>query len=61
MNLGIIKRTFSYLDKLCFLNLYKSIVRPHLEYASTVLSVYIRRTASLLKMSKEGRLEWYTA
>ena len=35
-NLGIIKRTFSYLDKTVLLNLYKSIVRPHLEYASTV-------------------------
>ena len=38
-NLGIIKRTFSYLDKTVFLNLYKSIVRLHLEYASTVWSV----------------------
>ena len=35
-NLGIIKRKFSYLDKTVFLYLYKSIVRPHLEYASTV-------------------------
>ena len=38
-NLGIIKKTFSYLHKTVFLNLYKSIVRPHLEYASTVWSV----------------------
>ena len=35
-NLGIIKIAFSYLDKTVFLNLYRSIVRPHLEYASTV-------------------------
>ena len=35
-NLGIIKRTFSYLDKAMFLNLYKALVRPHFEYASTV-------------------------
>ena len=35
-NLGIIKRTFSYLDKAMFLSLYKALVRPHLEYASTV-------------------------
>ena len=35
-NLGIIKRTFSYIDKTVFLNLYKALVRPHLEYGSTV-------------------------
>ena len=35
-NLGLIKRTFSYLDKTVFLNLYKTIVRPHLEYASVL-------------------------
>ena len=34
--LGIIKRSFSYLDKEMLLILYKSLVRPHLEYASTV-------------------------
>ena len=30
-NLGLIFRTFTYLDKDMFLNLYKSLVRPHLE------------------------------
>ena len=42
-NLGIIKRTFSYLDKTVFLNLYKSIVHPHLECASTVWSVLYKK------------------
>lgn len=37
-NLGIIFRTFTFMDKEMFLNLYKSIVRPHLEYAVTVCS-----------------------
>ena len=40
-NLGIIKRTFTYLDKQIFLNLYKANVRPHLEYASTVWSPHL--------------------
>ena len=35
-NLGLIFRTFTYIDKDIFLNLFKSLVRPHLEYASTV-------------------------
>jgi ribonuclease P/MRP protein subunit RPP40 len=36
--LGMIKHTFSYLGDNTFNLLYKSIVRPHLEYASTVWS-----------------------
>ena len=32
--LGVIKRNFKHLDKESFLHLYKSLVRPHLEYAS---------------------------
>ena len=35
-NLEIIFRTFPYIDKDIFLNLFKSLVPPHLEYASTV-------------------------
>ena len=35
-NLGLIFRSFTYIDKAMtlFLNLYKSLVRPHLEYAT---------------------------
>ena len=35
-NLGIIFRTFTYMDHDMFRNLYKTIVRPHVEYATTV-------------------------
>jgi hypothetical protein len=42
--LGMIKRSFTYryMDKNMFTTLYKSIVRPHLEYGSniTIPSVY---------------------
>ena len=34
--LGIIRRTFQFLDKEAFMTLYKSMVRPNLEYASPV-------------------------
>lgn len=37
-NLGIIFRTFSYMDTEMFLNLFKSMIRPHLEYATVVWS-----------------------
>ena len=33
---GIIKRSFKYMDKDMFIKLYKSIVRPHLEYANVI-------------------------
>ena len=34
--LGIIFRTFTYMDKEMFLNLFKSLTKPHLEYATVV-------------------------
>ena len=42
-NLGIINRSFSYMDKSMFLNLYKTLVRSHLEYASPVWSPFLRK------------------
>ena len=32
--LGLIKRSFSFMDKEMFLPLYKALIRPHLEYAT---------------------------
>ena len=37
-NLGIIFRTFTYLDPEMFLTLYRSLVRPNLEYATVIWS-----------------------
>jgi hypothetical protein len=39
--LGMIKRSFTYMDKNMFTTLYKSIVRPHLEYGSNIWSVML--------------------
>ena len=36
--LGLIKRNFIYMDRNTFILLYKSLVRPHLEYANSVWS-----------------------
>ena len=38
--LGIIKRNFIYMDETSFILLYKSMVRPHLEYANSVWCSY---------------------
>ena len=34
--IGIIRRTFTFIDGDSFTNLYKSLVRPHLEYGNIV-------------------------
>ncbi len=39
--LGIVKRTFIYLEKDIFLRLYKMLIRPHLEYATCVWNPWL--------------------
>ena len=41
--LGCLKHTFKYMNKDIFLMLYKSLVRPHLEYASCIWSPQLKR------------------
>ena len=41
--MGIIRRTFTYLDEHSFLMLYKALVRPHVEYANQIWSPYLRK------------------
>ena len=41
--LGMIKRSFSYMDKEMLLTLFKGIVRPHLEYGSIAWSVIYKK------------------
>ena len=48
-NLGIIFRTFSYMDKEMFLNLYKTLVRPHLEYATQIWSPIYKKDKVILE------------
>ena len=48
-NLGIIFRTFSYMDKEMFLNLYKSMVRPHIEYATQIWSIIYKKDTVILE------------
>ncbi len=47
--LGIIRRTFQHIDKTVLLTLYKSLVRPHLEYASTVWSVMYKKDSIIIE------------
>ena len=47
--LGLIKRTFCYLDKDTFCKLYKALVRPHLEYANTVWYPMLKRQSIVIE------------
>ena len=41
--LGLIRRTFNYLNKDVFIKLYKSLVRPHLEYGNIIWNPVLKR------------------
>ena len=47
--IAVIRRNFTYIDKDMFLLLYKSIVRPVLEYGNTVWSVYFKKEGEKLE------------
>ena len=42
---GLIFRTFTCMDREMFLNLFKSLVRPHLEYATTIWAPIYKKDA----------------
>ena len=49
MVLGLIKRNFCYIDRDVFNKLYKSLVRPHLEYAQEVWQPYLKKHSILME------------
>ena len=46
---GLIRRTFSYLDGKTFVKLYKAFVRPHLEYAQVIWSPHLKKHIDILE------------
>ena len=42
---GLIFKTFTFMDREMFLNLFKSLVRPHLEYATTIWAPIYKKNA----------------
>ena len=53
--LGMMARTFHYRDKVVWINLYKTFVRPHLEYASSAWNPwFVRDIEALEKVQKRA-------
>ena len=57
-NLGLIMSSFTYMSKEMFLTLYKSLVRPHLEYASTVWSPRYKKEQKAIENFNVELPEW---
>ena len=49
MIMGVIRRTFRYLDENMFTKLFKALVRPHLEYAQAVWHPSLIRDINMLE------------
>jgi ribonuclease P/MRP protein subunit RPP40 len=47
--MGIIRRTFTYMNEVMFCTLFKALVRPHLEYASSVWSPVLKQDITRLE------------
>ena len=47
--IGIIKRTFSYLNRASSIQLYKALVRPHLEYGNITWFPHLKRQSSTIE------------
>ena len=53
--MGLIRRTFQFLDKETFIPLYKSLVRSHLDFASSVWAPhYLKHIVQLEKVQKRA-------
>lgn len=46
---GLIKRSFDFLEKEIFIQLYKALVRPHLEYGNLVWYPYLKRQSAAVE------------
>ena len=56
--LGIIKKTFSCRDGIVLSKLYKSLVRPHLEYCNQAWNPYFQRDIDTSEKFRDERQSW---
>ena len=56
-SLGLIKRTFTHLTKESFLILYKSYIRPQLEYCVSIWNPYLARNIDKLERIQQRAIK----
>ena len=49
ITLCIVKRSFSYLDTEMSMQLYKTLIRPHLEYSTVVWNPYLKKNIFVIE------------
>ena len=47
--MGIIRRTFDHMDEQCFCTIFKSLIRPHIEYTNQILSPHLKKHITSLE------------
>ena len=47
--LGIVKRSFTYMNRDMFIQLYKSLICPNLEYATVIWNPYLKKNIFLIE------------
>ena len=57
-NLGLIFKSFTYISREMFQDLYKSSVRPHLEYCTPVWSPMFKKDSIVLENVQKGQHDW---
>ena len=52
--LGVVKRSFAYIDIYMFLTLYKSLIRPYLEYGSNVWCIIHKKDVAIENIQRRA-------
>ena len=47
--MGIIRRTFDHMDEQCFSTIFKSLIRPRIEYANKIWSPHLKKHITSLE------------
>ena len=57
--MGLICRSFTYMDQHNFILLFKSLVRPHVEYPNVIWSPILKKDIQLTEYVKKEQLDTF--